>query len=84
MFSRIRVDAGTGGVLIVVLVGLAVAAIITGIIEFIGKHVGDAESNKKIISIIDTIIWLGMIVIICLDIFNVFPIIRTVLFAILG
>jgi len=82
---RIRLSGEVGGMVIVIFTGIIAAAIIDGILSFIEKHaVKDNEGGKKMFSLIRKVNWIFFILFIVLDLTNVFPLIRTILFAILS
>ena len=82
---RIRLSGEVGGMVIVVIAGVIAASIIDGILSFIEKHVvKDNEGGKKTFSLIRKVNWIFFIVFIILDLTNIFPLIRTILFAILS
>ena len=82
---RIRLSGEVGGMVIVIFTGIIAAAIIDGILSFIEKHaVKDNEGGKKMFSLIRKVNWIFFILFIALDLTNVFPLIRTILFAILS
>ena len=82
---RIRLSGEVGGMVIVIFTGIIAAAIIDGILSFIEKHaVKDNEGGKKMFSLIRKVNWIFFILFIILDLTNVFPLIRTILFAILS
>ena len=82
---RIRLSGEVGGMVIVVIAGVIAASIIDGILSFIEKHViKDNEGDKKLFSFLRKVNWIFFILFIVLDLTNVFPLIRTILFAILS
>ena len=82
---RIRLSGEVGGMVIVVIAGVIAASIIDGILSFIEKHViKDNEGAKKMFSLIRKVNWIFFIIFIILDLTNIFPLIRTILFAILS
>ena len=82
---RIRLSGEIGGMVIVVIAGVIAASIIDGILSFIEKHVvKDNERGKKMFSLIRKINWIFFIIFIILDLTTIFPLIRTILFAILS
>lgn len=82
---RIRLSGEIGGMVIVVIAGVIAASIIDGILSFIEKHVvKDNEGDKKLFSLLRKVNWIFFILFIVLDLTNVFPLIRTILFAILS
>ena len=82
---RIRLSGEVGGMVIVVIAGVIAASIIDGILSFIEKHViKDNEGDKKLFSFLRKVNWIFFIIFIILDLTNVFPLIRTILFAILS
>ena len=82
---RIRLSGEVGGMVIVIFTGIIAAAIIDGILSFIEKHVvKDNEGGKKTFSLIRKVNWIFFILFIVLDLTNIFPLIRTILFAILS
>ena len=82
---RIRLSGEVGGMVIVVIAGVIAASIIDGILSFIEKHVvKDNEGDKKLFSLLRKVNWIFFILFIVLDLTNVFPLIRTILFAILS
>ena len=82
---RIRLSGEVGGMVIVIFTGIIAAAIIDGILSFIEKHVvKDNEGGQKIFSLLKKINWIFFIVLIVLDLTSIFPLIRTILFAILS
>ena len=81
---RIRLSGEVGGMVIVVIAGVIVASIIDGILSFIEKHVvNDNEGGKKMFSLLRKVNWIFFILLIVLDLTSIFPLIRTILFAIL-
>ena len=82
---RIRLSGEIGGMVIVVIAGVIAASIIDGILSFIEKYVvKDNEGGKKIFSLLRKINWIFFIIFIILDLTSIFPLIRTILFAILS
>lgn len=82
---RIRLSGEVGGMVIVVIAGVIAASIIDGILSFIEKHViKDNEGGKKMFFLIRKVNWIFFIIFIILDLTNIFPLIRTILFAILS
>ena len=82
---RIRLSGEVGGMVIVVIAGVIAASIIDGILSFIEKHViKDNEWDKKLFSFLRKVNWIFFIIFIILDLTNIFPLIRTILFAILS
>ena len=82
---RIRLSGEIGGMVIVVIAGVIAASIIDGILSFIEQHVvKDNEGGKKMFSLIRKVNWIFFILFIILDLTNVFPLIRIILFAILS
>ena len=82
---RIRLSGEVGGTVIVVIAGVIAASIIDGILSFIEKYVvKDNEGGKKMFFLIRKVTWIFFILFIVLDLTNVFPLIRTILFAILS
>ena len=82
---RIRLSGEVGGMVIVVIAGVIAASIIDGILSFIEKHVvKDNEGGKNMFSLIRKVNWIFFIIFIILDLTNIFPLIRTILFAILS
>ena len=82
---RIKLSGEVGGMVIVIFTGIIAAAIIDGILSFIEKHaVKDNEGGKKMFSLIRKVNWIFFILFIVLDLTNIFPFIRTILFAILS
>lgn len=82
---RIRVGPEFGGVLMVIGAGLIVAAIIAGILNFIKDTVfRGKERPRKVLSVISAIVWILSIGIIILDLTGIMPIIRNILFILLG
>ncbi len=79
---RIRLSGAVGGVVLIVITGVILASIVDGILSFIEKHVvkGD-EGGKKLISLLNKINWGFFILMIVLDLTGIFPLIRTLLFA---
>ena len=79
---RIRLSGAVGGVVLVVITGVILASIVDGILSFIEKYVvKEDESGKKFISLLKKINWGFFILIIILDLIGVFPLFRTLLFA---
>lgn len=82
---RIRLSGEIGGMVIVVIAGVIAASIIDGILSFIEKYVvKDNEGDKKLFSFLRKVNWIFFIIFIILDLTNIFPLIRTILFAILS
>ena len=80
---RIRLSGAVGGVVLVVITGVILASIVDGILSFIEKYVvKEDESGKKFISLLKKINWEFFILFIILDLIGVFPLFRTLLFAI--
>lgn len=80
---RIRLSGEVGGMVLVVFTGVILASIIDGILSFIEKHiVKDNEGGKKMFSLLRKVNWIFFIVFIVLDLTNIFPLIRTILYAI--
>ena len=80
---RIRLSGAVGGVVLVVITGVILASIVDGILSFIEKYVvKEDESGKKFISLLKQINWWFFILFIILDLIGVFPLFRTLLFAI--
>ena len=79
---RIRLSGAVGGVVLVVITGVILASIVDGILSFIEKYVvKEDESGKKFISLLKKINWGFFILFIILDLIWVFPLFRTLLFA---
>ena len=79
---RIRLSGAVGGVVLVVITGVILASIVDGILSFIEKYVvKEDESGKKFISLLKKINWRFFILFIILDLIGVFPLFRTLLFA---
>lgn len=79
---RIRLSGAVGGVVLVVITGVILASIVDGILSFIEKYVvKEDESGKKFISLLKKINWGFFILMIVLDLTGIFPLIRTLLFA---
>ena len=79
---RIRLSGAVGGVVLVVITGVILASIVDGILSFIEKYVvKEDESGKKFISLLKKINWVFFILFIILDLIGVFPLFRTLLFA---
>ena len=79
---RIRLSGAVGGVVLVVITGVILASIVDGILSFIEKYVvKEDESGKKFISLLKKINWGLFILFIILDLIGVFPLFRTLLFA---
>ena len=79
---RIRLSGAVGGVVLIVITGVILASIVDGILSFIEKHVvKEDESGKKLISLLNKINWGFFILLIVLDLTGIFPLIRTLLFA---
>ena len=82
---RIRLSGEIGGMVIVVIAGVIAASIIDSILSFIEKHVvKDNEGGKKLFSLLRKVNCILFIIFIILDLTNIFPLIRTILFAILS
>ena len=82
---RIRLSGEIGGMVIVVIAGVIAASIIDGILSFIEKHViKDNEGDKKLFSFLRKVNWIFFIIFIILDLTNIFPLIRFILFSILS
>ncbi len=82
---RIRVSAELGGVLMVIGAGLIVAAVIVGILNFVKDTLfKNNEKPRKVLSIISTLVWILAVALIILDLTNIFPLIRSILFILLG
>ncbi len=82
---RIRVNAELGGVLMVIGAGLLVAAIIAGILNFVKDTLfKNNEKPRKVLSIISTLVWISAVALIILDLTSVFPLIRSILFTLIG
>ena len=79
---RIRLSGAVGGVVLVVITGVILASIVDGILSFIEKYVvKEDESGKKFISLLKKINWGFFILFVILDLIGVFPLFRTILFA---
>lgn len=79
---RIRLSGAVGGVVLVVITGVILASIVDGILSFIEKYVvKEDEGGKKFISLLKKINWGFFILFIILDLIEVFPLFRTILFA---
>ena len=79
---RIRLSGAVGGVVLVVITGVILASIVDGILSFIEKYVvKEDESGKKFISLLKKINWGFFSLFIILDLIGVFPLFRTLLFA---
>lgn len=79
---RIRLSGAVGGVVLIVITGVILASIVDGILSFIEKHVvKEDEGGKKLISLLNKINWGFFILMIVLDLTGIFPLIRTLLFA---
>ncbi|BEO89703.1 hypothetical protein [Fusobacterium animalis] len=82
---RIRLSGEVGGIVIVVIAGVIAASIIDGILSFIEKYViKNNEGGRKFISLLKKVNWIFFIILIILDLTSIFPLIRTILFAILS
>ena len=82
---RIRLSGELGGMVIVVITGVILASIFDGILTLIEKFiVKNSEGGKKFISLLKKVNWIFFIALIALDLTSVFPLIRTILFAILS
>ena len=82
---RIRLSGAVGGVVLIVITGVILASIVDGILSFIEKHVvKEDEGGKKLISLLNKINWGFFILMIVLDLTGIFPLIRTLLFALFG
>ena len=78
----IRLSGAVGGVVLIVITGVILASIVDGILSFIEKHVvKEDEGGKKLISLLNKINWGFFILMIVLDLTGIFPLIRTLLFA---
>lgn len=79
---RIRLSGAVGGVVLIVITGVILASIVDGILSFIEKHVvKEDEGGKKLISLLNKINWGFFILMVVLDLTGIFPLIRTLLFA---
>ena len=79
---RIRLSGAVGWVVLIVITGVILASIVDGILSFIEKHVvKEDEGGKKLISLLNKINWGFFILMIVLDLTGIFPLIRTLLFA---
>ena len=79
---RIRLSGAVGGVVLIVITGVILASIVDGILSFIEKHVvKEDEGGKKLISLLNKINWGFFILMIVLDLTGIFPLTRTLLFA---
>lgn len=79
---RIRLSGAVGGVVLIVITGVILASIVDGMLSFIEKHVvKEDEGGKKLISLLNKINWGFFILMIVLDLTGIFPLIRTLLFA---
>jgi len=79
---RIRLSGAVGGVVLIVVTGVILASIVDGILSFIEKYVvKEDEGGKKLISLLKKINWGFFILFIILDLIGVFPLFRTLLFA---
>ena len=79
---RIRLSGAVGGVVLIVITGVILASIVDGILSFIEKHVvKEDEGGKRLISLLNKINWGFFILMIVLDLTGIFPLIRTLLFA---
>ena len=82
---RIRLSGEVGGIVIVVIAGVIAASIIDGILSFIEKYViKNNEGGRKFISLLKKVNRIFFIILIILDLTSIFPLIRTILFAILS
>ena len=82
---RIRLSGEVGGIVIVVIAGVIAASIIDGILSFIEKYViKNNEGGRKFISLLKKVNCIFFIILIILDLTSIFPLIRTILFAILS
>ena len=77
---RIRLSGEVGGMVIVVIAGVIAASIIDGILAFIEK----AFTLIGLCFFLSKVNWFFFIIFIILDLTNIFPLITTILFAILS
>lgn len=85
VLARIRVSGDAGGALVIIAAAAIVGGILTGGLDFIKKHFIQSDSIvAKAISAINTLIWIALIVLVVLDLTNVYPLIREILFSIMG
>lgn len=81
----IRISGDLGGILIVIMAGLLSAGVITGILGFFTKRLlADNTAGNRVMNVIMAIIWIAAIALIVLDVLNIFPLIRTLLFTVLA
>ena len=78
----IRLSGEFGGIVLVVLIGLIFAGLITWMLDLIQKFILKGN-GKKIFWVLHLITWSGMIILLVLDILDVFPLIRYILFSVL-
>lgn len=80
----IRLSGDVGGIVIVVLAAILAASVITAVLEWIKKaFMANSPGGKKVMSALYWLVWLAALVLIVLDLTNVAPIIRNLLFTIL-
>lgn len=81
---KLRISGDFGGMVIVVIAGVLAASLISGILEFIKNRIlKNSAMGKKIIGALIALVWVAAIVLVALDIFNIAPFIRDILFAII-
>jgi hypothetical protein len=81
---RIRVSDDVGGIIIMVLFALVLTGIVVWILDFLKKYLFKGEGAKKVFSWITGLLFAATIVFIVLDLIDIFPLYRNILFAILG
>ena len=81
----IRISGDFGGMVVVALAGILAASLITGVLEWIKKaFMANSPGGQKVMSTLYWVIWLAAIALIVLDLTGVAPIIRNVLFSLMG
>ena len=80
-----RIGGDFGGIILIVMAGILVAGAITSVLGFLSKKLlRNSKGGQKVMNMIMALIWLATLVIIALDLLNIAPIIRNILFSLLG
>ena len=78
--ARSRVSGEIGGILLVIGGGLLAGAILSAIINLLKDHVfKTSDGAKKVLGILNVLVWLAALALIALDLSGVFPFIRNTL-----
>lgn len=81
---RIRLSGEFGGIVMVIMAGIGAAGIISGILNFLKNNIfKENKGVQKLLTIISTLVWLAAAALVILDLTNVYPLIRYILFQLL-